>query len=360
MKIFKLNILAIFACLFLFTSNGYCITTEEMTKEQAKQAREDIVEYSKRFIGVPYVVGGISMDGIDCSGLLYTVSHEAIGIQLPRTVSAMYDSMSIVPISQLEPGDAIFFKTVGNEISHVGLYIGKNQFIHSISDGPNTGVICSSLNQTTWHNEFAAVGQFLPPTKDPTTLSSDHENLSFSNKQKTTNYSYLDNISFDAFGSLLWNFLSYNQMKFNLRGADLETHVMYNGLSNSSIIPGFGIRYRFDPGMNIFQMPIFFSVSIENQLRIYAGPVITFGTPVIPGSDEEVSASVFPGIIGVAWQSPDWDVGSLKMCFVQDFAWTVFNNAESGAALPIFESVCTGLTFSTGFRVTLPLSKFIN
>jgi hypothetical protein len=348
MKLHKktsLTLFFIFFIFFIFVQNIYA-----MSKEEAIQARIDIVAYAKQFIGVPYVSGGYTSEGMDCSGFLFTVSREATGVQLPRTVSAMYSDMRIVPFAQLEAGDAIFFKTIGNQITHVGLYIGKNQFIHAISDGPNTGVIVSSLNQTTWHNQYAAVGQFLPATKEPSTETTPPTDQIDSK--------FVENLSFDGFASILWNCTTSDEFMFNLRGADLETHATYNGWKDTSIIPGFGIRYRFDPKMDIFQMPIIFSVTVYEKLRVYAGPVITFGDPVIIGNNKSIKASFFPGILGVSWQSPSWKCGLTRMSFVQDFAWTVFNDTDDSALDP-YEALCTGLTFSTGFRVTIPASKLI-
>jgi len=330
MKLLKRTFLPIFCIFFVFIQNSYA-----MSKDEAIQARKDIIAYAKQFIGVPYVTGGYTSQGMDCSGFLFTVTREATGIQLPRTVAAMYSDMRIVPLSKLEAGDALFFKTVGNKISHVGLYIGKNQFIHSISDGPNTGVIVSSLNQTTWHNDYAAVGQFLPPTKDfsseTNTQESANSSLAKSNKKSSK---FIENLAFDGFASILWNCTTSDEFMFNLRGADLETHVTYSGWDATSIMPGFGLRYRFDPKMDIFQIPIIFSVTVHETLRVYAGPVITFGDPVIIGNNKEIKASFFPGILGISWQSPSWQWGLVKMSFVQDFAWTVFNDTDNSALTP--------------------------
>ena len=61
----------------------------------------------------------------------------------------------------------MFLKTTGSStISHIGVYIGNNQFISAISDGPNTGVIVSSLNQDYWKGRYVSTGQFLPSGKE--------------------------------------------------------------------------------------------------------------------------------------------------------------------------------------------------
>ena len=138
---------------------------ESMTPEEAGQKRQALVNYSKQFIGLPYQSGGIGPDAFDCSGLIFTCSREAIGLQLPRKTSAMYAFCTAIADSELEAGDLVFFKTTASgDISHVGLYVGKNQFIHAASDGPNTGVIISSLREGYWKQHYFKAGRFLPPS----------------------------------------------------------------------------------------------------------------------------------------------------------------------------------------------------
>ena len=78
----------------------------------------------------------VSTNSFDCSGLIFTVSREAIGVQLPRTTRALFNFCKDVDDKEREAGDLVFFKTTSSgEVSHVGLYIGSNQFIHAASDG---------------------------------------------------------------------------------------------------------------------------------------------------------------------------------------------------------------------------------
>lgn len=98
-----------------------------------------IVETAKKYLGVPYVWGGASPSGFDCSGFVYYVTR-SVGLNTSRTLTAMYSQGTPVEKSDLLPGDIVFFKnTYKSGISHVGIYVGNGQFIHS----PHTGQVVS-------------------------------------------------------------------------------------------------------------------------------------------------------------------------------------------------------------------------
>jgi cell wall-associated NlpC family hydrolase len=89
-----------------------------------------VVGYAKKFIGTPYVYGGSSPRGFDCSGFTSYVYHH-FGISLPRTSYSQISAGRRVSRNSLRPGDLVFFDGLG----HVGLYIGNGRFIHA----PHTG-----------------------------------------------------------------------------------------------------------------------------------------------------------------------------------------------------------------------------
>jgi cell wall-associated NlpC family hydrolase len=93
--------------------------------------RSEIIQEAKSFLGTPYKNGGTSRNGVDCSGFVVAV-YRQFNIALPRTSQAQSTTGSTVDRSKLEPGDLVFFKTSRKRvISHVGIYIGKGQFIHA-------------------------------------------------------------------------------------------------------------------------------------------------------------------------------------------------------------------------------------
>lgn len=106
---------------------------------------EQIVAYAKQFIGTPYVWGGTDLKrGVDCSGLIYSV-YGQYGIKLNRTSRDMYNNNGFsISKAELKPGDLIFFNTFGSGVSHVGMYVGDQQYIHS----GDRGVEITSLNSS--------------------------------------------------------------------------------------------------------------------------------------------------------------------------------------------------------------------
>lgn len=102
-------------------------------------------------INTPYLWGGTTTNGIDCSAFVQRVMKYALGIDLPRT-SIMQSSVGDpVDRENLQFGDLIFFNTIGSRISHVGIYLGESVFAHSSSSG---GVKTSSLNEDYYNAKY--------------------------------------------------------------------------------------------------------------------------------------------------------------------------------------------------------------
>jgi len=107
----------------------------DRTKVQA-HLRNEIVSTAEDFLGVPYRFGGTSpLHGFDCSGLSMAVYH-LNGLNLPRTSGEQWVTGSPVNRSQLSRGDLVFFATSGKgRVSHVGIYLGRGEFIHAPGRG---------------------------------------------------------------------------------------------------------------------------------------------------------------------------------------------------------------------------------
>lgn len=123
---------------------------------------QNILKTSFSMIGIPYVYGGMSKSGMDCSGFVGIVYNQACNLKLPRTAHDIYlKSKKFETTASLEPGDLVFFSASGKRISHVGIYLGENLFIHAASDGPKTGVIVSKLAERYWKRTFVGGGKVL-------------------------------------------------------------------------------------------------------------------------------------------------------------------------------------------------------
>ncbi|KHM52024.1 Cell wall-associated hydrolase, NlpC family [Anaerovibrio lipolyticus DSM 3074] len=105
-----------------------------------------IIANSMNYIGVPYVFGGTSPSGFDCSGYVRYVFANA-GIYLPRTADAQYEVGMPVSRGELIPGDLVFFSTYDYGASHVGIYLGDGSFINASS---SRGVAVDSLYSGYW------------------------------------------------------------------------------------------------------------------------------------------------------------------------------------------------------------------
>jgi cell wall-associated NlpC family hydrolase len=101
-----------------------------------------VVGIAMRYLGVPYVWGGASPSGFDCSGLVM-YAYAQMGISLPHYTGAQWNVGVPVSRSDLQPGDLVFFDGLG----HVGLYIGGGQFIHA----PHTGDVVKISSMTGWY-----------------------------------------------------------------------------------------------------------------------------------------------------------------------------------------------------------------
>jgi cell wall-associated NlpC family hydrolase len=102
-----------------------------------------------RFLGTPYVFGGTSGYGFDCSGYVQHV-YAMLGIHLPRTADAQYYAGSR-PVGGVKTGDLVFFQTYEPGPSHVGIYIGNGHFVHASS---SHGVMVSSLSDSYWSARY--------------------------------------------------------------------------------------------------------------------------------------------------------------------------------------------------------------
>jgi cell wall-associated NlpC family hydrolase len=109
-----------------------------------------IISTATRYIGVPYRWAGTTPSGFDCSGFVMTV-FGMNGLSIRRMADEQYYGGKKLKRDELEAGDLVFFTTYGPGVTHVGIYMGNEQFIHASSAH---GVTISSLNDTYYRNRF--------------------------------------------------------------------------------------------------------------------------------------------------------------------------------------------------------------
>lgn len=116
---------------------------------------DSILERGMSLIGTRYRFGGTSEAGFDCSGFIGYLFREEAGMQLPRSTREMINvNAPLVARNNLKPGDLLFFSTNGRgRVSHAGIYLGDDQFIHS-SSRRSGGVRIDNLGDSYWSKTF--------------------------------------------------------------------------------------------------------------------------------------------------------------------------------------------------------------
>ncbi|WP_054935370.1 C40 family peptidase [Moorella stamsii] len=129
-------------------------------KVKGKRSGEDIIQTAERLRGAPYLWGGVSLHGIDCSGLTY-IAYYLNGVRLPRDADLQFQVGRQVAREELQPGDLVFFNTegTGSLPTHVGIYTGNGEFINSRS---GRGVIFSRLDEPLFARGYLGARRYLP------------------------------------------------------------------------------------------------------------------------------------------------------------------------------------------------------
>ncbi|WP_461246915.1 C40 family peptidase [Treponema sp. R6D11] len=305
-----LPLLLIFITFNVFAApleSGYALAPKATASPEDKtrvyqDLREKVIETAKKYEGIPYRYGGMTISGLDCSGFLCLVFKEALNVALPRSASGLYSWVEKTTFDKAQPGDFLFFKTdFSGKITHVGLYLGERRFIHSASTGPKTGVIYSSLDEKYWANSYVGAGRAFPETASnikgnnnsmagassaggkgskssagtntgTNTSTSASAIKPASSKQGSRDARLLVGVAFAP----IWN-------GFILDGDMFRGFTSQLGI-NADIYPfgfqmifGLELRPEYDGGLGVFRLPITFSFGPNDKIRLFAGPVFSFG-----------------------------------------------------------------------------------
>ncbi len=120
---------------------------------KVNQASADIVLRAMSFLGLPYKRGGDSFEtGFDCSGFVKALYEQSLGKILPRSAAQQAAQTTKIDNLDLQPGDLVFFNTMRRAFSHVGIYIGDGNFIHSPKPGAEVRI--ENIHTSYWNKRF--------------------------------------------------------------------------------------------------------------------------------------------------------------------------------------------------------------
>ena len=124
--------------------------------EELNNSNTKLFGFIEDWYGTPYHFGGSSKDGIDCSAFAGSLMTTVFGIGLPRMAKDQYKVCKRVSKTEMEEGDLVFFHTTRKGISHVGVYLGNNKFVHA---SLNYGVTISDLSEGYYARKLIAAGR---------------------------------------------------------------------------------------------------------------------------------------------------------------------------------------------------------
>ena len=144
----------IYSCVTTSVNRGSRFSQEEALNPTC----QNIMDVAQYWLGVPYLYGGDTMHGVDCSGFVQVVFQETFNIELPRTTEEMYSSGNYIRDNVLNCGDLLFFKNIrGRGVDHVGIYIGNNKFVHASS---SQGVTISDFDSDYYQEHFVSARRY--------------------------------------------------------------------------------------------------------------------------------------------------------------------------------------------------------
>ncbi len=125
----------------------------DQVRQSVGDSASNLVINAMTFLGVPYRRGGTNADtGFDCSGFVRSVYEQTVGRVLPRSAREQAAVTEKIEKKDLKPGDLVFFNTMRQTFSHVGIYVGDNKFIHSPRPGKQVKV--EDMRDAYWDRRF--------------------------------------------------------------------------------------------------------------------------------------------------------------------------------------------------------------
>jgi probable lipoprotein NlpC len=345
---------------------GYAFAPASSPEEKAAasgEARFKLLAAAAKYEKTPYRYGGIDQNGIDCSGLVYTSFKDALSVSVPRTTTGLYAWVEKIATEKLQPGDLVFFKTIGlGVVSHVGIYAGGKRFIHSASEGPVTGVMYSSLDESYWARTYTGAGRVLPVAdinafqgvagqrpgaeKPETDDRKGREGASGKNDQKSEKFLFGFAIaptwnSFFANGNIVRGVAS----QFRL--------VAKTDIFSRHMILGLELRPEWDGALGVFRLPITFTWALNDKLSFFIGPAFSFGDAVLKtsgGDRRYASGSNLFGALGITAAPFAIKTAHGELAPYGELAWQTY--ISKNKQFDLNADFAAGFRFSTGLRYT--------
>ncbi|MDO8999183.1 MAG: C40 family peptidase [Bacteroidota bacterium] len=125
-----------------------------LTNKEIKDNK--LYSFINDWYGTPYKYGGCEKSGVDCSCFTINLFEKVYNKKMPRTASEIYKETEKIKIEKAQEGDLIFFKINSKSITHVGVYLRDNKFVHAST---TRGVLVNSLTETYYQKYFYAAGK---------------------------------------------------------------------------------------------------------------------------------------------------------------------------------------------------------
>jgi cell wall-associated NlpC family hydrolase len=130
--------------------HSVAVSTHSIELADSKLVKKLLRQQFKDWRSVKYQTGGLSKEGVDCSGFVYVTYVSKFGINIPRDTASQLRTGRTIPRNRLRPGDLVFFKT-GFYTRHVGIYYDDQKFMHA---SQSKGVMISSLEDRYWIKSY--------------------------------------------------------------------------------------------------------------------------------------------------------------------------------------------------------------
>lgn len=348
------NFFLFFFCILLYPSGLFA--NPPLDAVSTPNPRLKVLAAAEAYLGTPYKYAGIDKRGLDCSGLIYLSFRDALEVNIPRTAESLFAWSEHIAEGENQAGDLLFFTTTGTgEISHVGIYAGNGRFIHSASSGARTGVIYSLLSEDYWQRNYAGTRRVLPVDMElPFTKAGSNPAPPVRRKAASGGERSLPGSFLLGFGMApSWGVIPGQGSP--VRGAEFQFRFAWDiPIGKIRLSPGVEFRPEWDSLLGVFRFPLTVSLGWEDRVRVFLGPALTLGDPVMTDSGEGrryTGGNSWLGTAGIAVAPISVKAGNGILSPYAELAWRSFSR-DSAFNPDVKADIGAALKFTTGIRYT--------